>query len=190
MKPVVMGLVVKRDEAGYFSILTQLRMVRNKTYDPLYDRTHEIVGETLEPNENILDGLVRGVAEECGKPGFKPKAIYGAGLQELDAQVYTTGKGDRILGCEPFCFVQQLGPPQPWLGPVFIVEADTDFEPDHRQSDGEAAEPKWWNPWHLKEVLKSKPHRFMGLHLPALLKASTLLNAENVKLQGLNKYRG
>lgn len=166
MKPVVVGIVFKRDRIGFIRILTQLRLVQNKTYDPLYDRTFEAMGETIESGESVTDALLRGIAEECGKPGFKPLRIHGTGGKT----VWTTGKKDSIVCCEPLCFVQSMGPPQPWIGPVFAVEVPSDFEPDHSKSDGEAGQPRWWTPKEMLSAIQHDPSRFMGLHMPALEK--------------------
>lgn len=174
MKPVVVGIIFRCNADSSIEILTQLRLVQNKSYDPLYDRTWEAIGETLEKDENILDALVRGIREECGKPDdFVPEAIYGSktiDLMDSEDRMSTTGKDDRYLVVEPFDFVQSLGPPQPWIGPVFLVEVREDFEPDHTKSDGEAGEPKWWNPKELSQEIESSPEKFMGLHISSLKK--------------------
>lgn len=167
MKPVVIGVIFRR-VAGKVRILTQMRLVQNKKYDPLYDQTWEAMGETVNEGESVIDALIRGVREECGAPDFSPLRIIGADGKT----VWTTGKGDTILCCEPFCFVQQIGPPQPWLGPVFLVEVAEDFEPDRSKNDGEAGEPKWWSPKELFEAISVGPQNFMGLHMPALAKLS------------------
>ncbi len=181
MKPVVIGIIFRCKEDGSVEILTQRRLVKNKDYDPLYDRTWEAVGETLEKNENVLDALVRGIREECGKPDdFEPEAIYGSKVIDLmnsEDWMSTTDKGDRYLVVEPFDFVQSLGPPQPWIGPVFLVEVRYDFEPDHSKSDGEAGEPKWWSPEQLSQEIESSPKEFMGLHISSLKKFANKVTA-------------
>lgn len=185
MQPVVIGIVFKR-VAGEIKILTQMRLVQNKAYDPLYDRTWEAVGETIEkdekgnPTETVFQAVIRGVREECGKPDIRLEllGVFGAGLKMLNlGDIYrtsysTTGKGDNVYSIEPFDFVQQMGQPQPWFGPVFLVKVAEDFEPDHTKSDGEAGEPKWWSPRDLLAAIDSEPHKFMGLHMPALKKAA------------------
>lgn len=187
MKPVVMGIVIRRKD-NLWQILTQLRLVQNKSYDPLYDQTHEVVGETIkfnketgQPTETIYQALLRGVAEECGKPDFEPLAVYGAGFKPVLVRTMSTGKGDSIVEIDPYTFVQQMGPPQPWIGPVFLVAVPSDWEPDHGQSDGEAGHPKWWNPHELADAIQSKPADFMGLHMPALLKAANQLAVANTR---------
>lgn len=187
MKPVVMGIVIRKKD-NFWQILTQLRLVQNKAYDPLYDQTHEVVGETIkfnketgQPTETIYDALLRGVAEECGKPDFRPVAVYGAGLKNVSLDTKTTGKGDIIVEIEPYSFVMQMGPPQPWIGPVFLVEVPSNWEPDHGQSDGEAGHPKWWHPDELAHAILSNSGQFMGLHMPSLLRAAIELTKHNQK---------
>ena len=172
MRPVVIGVLFRRNRMGFVDILTQRRIVKNKSYDPLYDGTWEAMGETVEEGESVIDALIRGVAEECGVPGFKPVQINGGGL------VWSTDKNDRILASTPLCFVQSLGPPQPWLGPAFLVEVGGDFEPNQENNDGEAGAHRWWNPPDLEEAASKKPGSFMGLHLPALVAAARRLNPE------------
>lgn len=188
MKPTVTGILFRRKK-NFIEVLTQLRLVREPLYDPLYDQTWEAVNETLEVGESVLEGLLRGIKQECGKPDFTPLGIYGAELssrpfakvfeESLTEGRHTTGKGDSILIVEPFCFVQQMGPPQPWLGPVFLVEVSEDFEPDHSKSDGEAGEARWWNPWHLVQAIREDPGKFMGLSVAALAKAGKLFGEYN-----------
>lgn len=172
MKPVVVGIIYRR-VGDRIQILTQLRLVQNKKYDSLYDKTYEAIGETLNQGEGVIDALLRGVAEECGQPDFKPVSIGDPKDQTIwitGKTIWTTGKGDQIGCLEPFCFVQQMGPPQPWIGPVFLIEVPSDWEPDHSKSDGEAGEPRWWDPSELLRQIQRTPEKFMGLHLPALYK--------------------
>ena len=165
LKPVVIGIVFKRAPSGALMILTQRRISNPlyPLYDPIYGDTQEAVGETLKEGESVLDALMRGCAEECGHPDFSPLRIYGA----EGRLTWTTGKKDTILCCDPFCFVQQMGPPQPWLGPVFAVEVSQDFAPDHSKSDGESAAPQWWTAAELRNAIADNPSKFMGLHMPA-----------------------
>ncbi len=183
VKVVAMGLIFRR-RPTYLEVLLQQRLVKNKEYDPLYHRTAEIVGETLEVNDNgwpketLLEAAIRGVREECGKPDFKPLAVYGAGMQKMIAETHWTGRGDEYFACEPFCFIQSMGPPQPWLGPVFVFEVEPTFEPDHTQSDGEAGCAGWWLPEILAETIHQTPKQFMGLHVPALKKFADMVVAK------------
>jgi hypothetical protein len=171
MKPIVIGIIIKR-VGGEWRILTQKRIVQNKAYDPLYDGTWEAVGETINPGESFIDALMRGISEECGAPSFKPKAIWSSGFKNSGPRLRTTGKDDQILANEPFDFVQQMGPPQPWIGPVYLVEAYRNFEPDPSKNDGEASEARWWSPDELQKELELHRGRFMGLHYPSLEKVA------------------
>lgn len=163
MKNIVGALIVKKIGEEYF-IMTQLRKVLNKAYDPFYDNTWETMGETVEEGESVIDALIRGCREEFGLPDFKPKKIVGINGE------WTTGRGDRYLHCEPFCFIQSLGPPQPWVGPFFIVEVPEDFKPNYEIADGESTTCKWWRPADLENAIKEFPQNFMGFHAPALYK--------------------
>lgn len=157
MKLVVIGVAIKRCGEDVL-ILTQKRLVQNKSYDPLYDNTWEAMGETVKNDESVFDALVRGFKEECGNPDFLPVRIFG----KSDIPFWTTGKGDAVLSCEPFSFVQSLGPRQPWVGPVFVVEMDSSFEPATAMNDGEAGEPRWWNARELSEAIEMNPDGFHG----------------------------
>jgi len=181
MKPVAIAIIF-RYKAKKVEIMTQLRLVKNKSYDPLYDRTHEAIGETLDkhetgwPKETFLAAAIRGIREECGRPDFEPVGVYGADMKLLEHCMVDTGKGDSYFACEPFCLVQSLGPPQPWFGPAFLVEAASDFEPDYANADGEADEHTWWAPLDLLAAMEADPSRFMGLHLEPLRLAATELS--------------
>ena len=157
------ALIVKK-RGGTYLIMTQLRRVLNESYDPLYDKTWETMGETAQEGESVIDALIRGCREEFGIPDFTPKKIMGVGEE------WTTGKKDKFIYLEPFCFVQSLGPPQPWIGPFFIVEVPEDFEPNYQRSDKEATSCKWWLPAELKKEIEEVPQSFMGFHVPALYK--------------------
>jgi len=142
---------------------------------------------TSSKKETVFDALLRGVREECGKPDFEPVAVYGGGFKKVEPVTKSTGKGDIICEIEPYSFVQQMGPPQPWIGPVFLVEVSADFEPDHSQSDGEAGEAMWWDPDDLKRAIVQDPSKFMGLHMPALLRVATKLADVNYH-KGVDEY--
>ena len=99
--------------------------------------------------------------------------IIGAGgkrIQHADHRAHTlsTRPEDEMLSLEPFGFIQQLKGPQPWVGPVFVVEVRSDFEPQ-LDEEGEVSAHRWWTPLELAEVLRTTPIAFMGLHYPALL---------------------
>jgi hypothetical protein len=164
MKQVVIGIIIKRVE-GEMCILTQMRLVQNKSYDPLYDHTWEAMGETLEQGESVIEALIRGLGEECGCPSGAIQRIYGN--YGTKGHAWSTGKGDSIVTTDPFCFVQQMGPPQPWIGPAFIVEVSSDFEPENLKSEGEVGEYRWWTAPELQRAVSDHPEQFMGLHLPA-----------------------
>ncbi|OGG77934.1 hypothetical protein A3B35_02125 [Candidatus Kaiserbacteria bacterium RIFCSPLOWO2_01_FULL_54_24] len=179
--PVVVGVIFRKNANGTTSILTQKRVVKifpgeDPPYDPLYHDTYEAMGEKLNPGESVIDALIRGVKEECGKPDFVPKLIIGA----EDKTVWTTGREyagekDNVVCCDPFCFLQSMGPPQKWLGPAFLVEVSADFDPDLSKSDGEASGVRWWKPNELRVAINCNQSQFMGLHMPALYKAAVYL---------------
>lgn len=110
MKLSVSGIIFRR-KGNEIETLTQLRLVQNPSYDPLYDRTGEAAGGLIElsengwPEEDIVSALFREVAEECGVPGFQPLATHGVSGQTI----WTTDKGDEIFCVEPFTFVMQMG---------------------------------------------------------------------------------
>ncbi len=171
MKNVVVGIAFKTTVQLEVLIMTQLRKVQNKAYDPLYDNTWEAMGETMNPNEHVIDALVRGCREEWGQSDdWTPLRILGS-----SAKVWTTGKGDTAFCHEPFCLLQNVGPPQPWYGPCFLVQVARDFEPNFALSDGEASDVRWWKAPKLKRAIKQNPQQFMGWHIPALYKFCELI---------------
>ena len=171
MKLAVVGIAFKMMPEG-IRIMTQRRHVSNKSYDPLYDNTWEAMGETMEQGESVIEALIRGFQEECGDPAFLPRKIFGA-----NAKIWTTGKGDAIQLTEPFCLVQSLGPPQPWIGPVFLVRVPRDWEPNIDRADGEAGDWRWWHAGDLLTEIERAPHNFMGWQIPALHKfCSAIMN--------------
>src|SRR3989338_6141083 len=99
-KLVVVGIAFKRvKSSGAILIMTQLRIVQNKEYDPLYDRTWEGIGETVKNGESVFVALLCGLKEEFGDEHFQPVAVYGA-----NKKIWTTGKGDQVHAHEPLCF--------------------------------------------------------------------------------------
>lgn len=170
IKPVVVAIIGKWTMDG-FRIMTQKRRVGDLTYDPLYDSTWEAMGETLLPGEKIADAIVRGIRDECGRP-VDPQWIFG-NLDDLmrdgkSSDTWSSGQRDKTILHRPFAFVQSIGEPQLWLGPVFLVVVPPSWEPDFSRGDGEATECRWWKPEELLEEMNSNPPGFMGLHAPAL----------------------
>ena len=165
MQFAVLGLPIKKTDKGDILIMMQLRRVKNSSYDPLYDNTWEGISETVRPGEDVIEALKRGFREECGLDAFRPVRIMGA-----NRKVWTTGKKDRFHCHEPFCFVQSLGPPQPWICPVFVVEVRKSFQPNYKIGDGEAVLNRWWTAEELKKQIESEPQIIMGLDLPAFYK--------------------
>ena len=166
MKVVAVPVVIRGCQEAYgIQVHTQTRRVLNSDYDPLYHGTEETCGETLNKWESIIDGAIRGVKEELGAPDLEILKIIGA-----DAETFSTRPEDKILIIDPYCFVQQLVGPQPWLGLGFVVvvPSDVKFSPD---KEDEVSAHQWWNPRKLLETLISNPERFMGFHYPVLLKA-------------------
>jgi len=173
IKPVVVAIIIKRTTDG-FLIMTQKRRVRDPAYDWLYDGTWEAMGETLLPKEDVLDAVVRGIREECGM-SVDPLWIFGNSDDLLAPlgdgnrfAMWTSGQGDQTILRRPFAFVQSIGEPQLWLGPVFLVSVPPSWEPNFEAADGEATKHRWWKPGELLEEMHSHPAGFMGLHAPAL----------------------
>lgn len=161
IKPVVMGILV-REAQGTVRIMTQWRKVNDHSYDPLYDQTWEVVGETVRPGESVIDALVRGIREECGV------AIDSAWIDTGGKKRRTNKKGEDVRMFNPFTFVQSVGEPQLWIGPVFVVRVPEKWEPNYEKADGEATKHKWWDPSELLWAMQEHPEQFMGLHAPAL----------------------
>lgn len=178
-KLVVLAVVVQMRE-GRLQVLTQLRTVINQAYDPLYDGTQEVMGETAVEWEGPLDTLLRGLREELGTPGlgFDDLIIVGGG-----ADSFTTHPGeDAITGITPYYYVQQVQGPQPWAGPVFVVRIPDNMEPQ-LDTEGEVGGFKWWDPEDLLAELRAHPEHFMGLHFPALLKVCQALSGQRRALR-------
>jgi isopentenyldiphosphate isomerase len=161
-KLAVVAVAYKVAEQGV-RILTQLRNVQNPDYDPLFDQTWEAMGETVKEGENIVTALKRGCQEEWG---IEDLQILNP--QSIESYTMTTGQSDTSLCCQPRCFLQSLGPPQPWVGPVFFVKVPPDFEPNFDRGDQEATEARWWTYEDLSSAISDSPQDFMGWHLPAL----------------------
>jgi hypothetical protein len=176
IKFVVTGIIIKRVD-GDWKILTCIRVVQNKAYDPLYDQTNEVMSETMknpeegEDVEDVPSALNRGIKEEYGVGMDNVIQVMGQDLKPVDIRVYDGGKGDKYLSLEPFHFTQSLAEPQPWITVFFVVEVTPDFEVNHELKDGEAGASRWWNLKELGEALEANPAAFMGLHVQALRKA-------------------
>lgn len=163
LKPAVVGIIVKK-VGGKFFVLLCKRLVKDRTYDPLYHNTWEAMGEGMREGETPINALHRGMQEEYGHDtGIV--LIYGGCSRDVP---YETEKGDRHHISRPFAFLQSMAAPQPWIGPVYVVEVHADFEPQPERSDGEAGEAKWWEINELRQALKDHPLDFMGFHVPAL----------------------
>lgn len=158
IRPVV-GVLYKEVE-GEFLIMTQLRHVLDPSYDPLYDNTWEAIAETLNPGEDLFDGLWRGIEEECGVPVLRNS--------RPDTFTFSTGKGDLIISSFPLCMLQSVAEPQRWIGPAYPVKVPPDWKPDFSKGDGEATDARWWKPQELLDAIEKQPEQFMGLSAPAL----------------------
>ena len=169
-KNCVFGVMCKRLHDRNL-ILTQQRLVQNHDYDPFYDKTEEIVGETLETGESVIQAIRRGMQEECGLPLDAKIDIYGAEADHL----FESDRGERISCTRPLCYLDSTGEPQLWVGPAFLVRVPENFTPSNEQSEGEAGEYKWRKPNELLTAIAGNPDKFMGLHRPAMMIAARLL---------------
>jgi hypothetical protein len=104
------------------------------------------------------------VAEELGYAGSKLKIVGSEGT------TVTTHGIDPVFSVEPFYFVQQLGPPQPWTGLGFVALLPAGAQLIEGNRDEEVGESKWWSPAELLRKLEAEKHLFMGFHYPVLLK--------------------
>jgi len=146
-----------------YQVRTQTRHVLNKVYDPLYDGTHEAVGETVKSGESLVDAVLRGVAEEVGYVGGNVTVVGATGA------ITATHRTDPVFtALEPYQFVQQLGPPQPWAGLGFVALLPDDAELGAGYDEVRSAQ--WWQPAELLLKLQREPELFMGFHYPVLLK--------------------
>ena len=164
-KSVAIPVVIRKHKKHGIQVHTQTRHVINKKYDPLYDNTEETCGETLKDWESMIDAAIRGCREELGAPDLVIKQIIGAG-----GDIFSTKPEDKILGLNPYYFIQQLVGPQAWIGLGFVVVVPDDFEPQ-QDTEGETSAHQWWNPKNLLRELEQNPSNFMGLHYPVILKA-------------------
>lgn len=167
-------------------ILTQTRRVQNLAYDPLYDNTQEVVGETFwKPRderlpegtigESILASIRRGVIEETGGK-MTDFTILGHNLEPVfEAKISTRGEDEYAYVPSPVLVVQTIKGPQPWVFSGFVVEVPSDWEPNYKEADGEASQGLWWNPYNLLLAIKETPNEFMGLHVPLLYEVATML---------------
>ncbi len=178
MKPVALPVVVRKHRKYGIQVHTQTRHVLNHKYDPLYDNTEETCGETAKDWESIIDTAIRGCKEEMGAPNLKIEKIIGGNGQTIS----TRPEKDLILEIpHPYCFVQQLVGPQPWLGLGFVVIVSDDFEPQ-QDAEKETSAHQWWDPGLLLKELHENPSKFMGLHYPVLLKVCRDIAEGNLKI--------
>lgn len=177
MRVVALSAIVRNHKDEGIQILTQIRKVVNPDYDPLYDNTIEICGETMKAGESVIETAIRGCWEEAGCPASSIIRIIGG-----NGNLFSTRpEKDRILAFEPYYFVQQLRGPQPWIGPCFIAVVKDDFEPSLIQDkEKEVSCHRWRNPEELLEEARSKPEGFMGLHYPFLFKACEDITAGKI----------
>ena len=162
--------MVLRWNGTTFEILTQMRDTSNKPEDKVYDKTLEATAESslaIFPWESVLVTAKRGIGEETGaKPSeFK---ILGAEGREIESLVTSTGKNDRLMVCNPYCFSQTLEGSRPLFAPCFIALVGESFIP---RADG-AGEVKgffWWDPDWLRKELQNNARQFSFTH-PVLLK--------------------
>jgi len=168
LRVVALSAIVRNHKEEGIQILTQIRNVSNPDYDPLYDNTIEVCGETMKAGESVVETAIRGCWEEAGCPVSSIIRIVGD-----NGNIFSTRPDkDRILAFEPYYFVQQLRGPQPWIGPCFVVVVKDGFKPSLTQDkEKEVSSHRWRAPEELLEEARSNPERFMGLHYPFLLKA-------------------
>ena len=172
ISPVVLAILVKRDEGSDRIIVnTQKRHSTHPSYDNLNAETWECVGGKVDGVEFPHETIWREIAEETGATGQEMSWMR---ILSTEAKIHTTGREDAIHFSTPICYVHSMGEPQPWAGPVFVVQVATDFEP-RESTDGEASPGRWWTAEELHEAIEERPLEFMNLHAPALSYACLLI---------------
>lgn len=132
----------------------------------------EAVGETLQPAEDIVAAIRRGLHEECGLTTDSVIEIDGV----RDNYLFQSERGERMAMVEPLCYLHSTGQPQLWTGPAFVVEVPVDFVPTNQNSGGEVGEYRWWRPANLRKRLSTHPHEFMAFDRMALESAAWYLH--------------
>lgn len=184
MRLIAIGVVVRAENSGEYSVRTQVRRVLDLTYDPLYDRTLEAVGETVQVAEPITDAVVRGLHEEVGIDVSRtPYAVFGRAGALVSTRDKSQNTLDKYLTVEhPYMYVQTLKGPQPWVGLGFVVLVPPKT-PATVGSDGEASNARWWNAEQLLEKLEGSRSDFMGFHYPVLKRVCQDLQSASSSLR-------
>lgn len=150
------GAIIDREVDGEKQLLVQTR--HNPKRDMRYAGTIEFPAGILDNRfESVFDALEREIMEETG---LKLKRIK-AGHQD---ESFSTNRGGRAFGFSPFYCVQQAEGDYPWIGFVFICEAE-DGEPVARA--GETKNPRWVSYDEMKRLVEEQPDEIFGLQLPA-----------------------
>ncbi len=171
---VVLGLLSK---PGEDCITGLLREVREECGMPPSWKPLKILGVSDE----VLHNDDRQILALTSKEDYDQALEIFTKDAPLDERVWANGRGDRTLryqpsqipagadhGYNPLCVVWNTGEPQQWLGPIFVVIAPSDFEPNYENADGEAGPHRWWTPDQLLETITDAPDLFMGPVIPAL----------------------
>jgi hypothetical protein len=174
VKPVVVWVIYRETKRENYEIMTAWREIQNPGYDPMgiTDEVWESGGETLEPDEDELTALIRGIKDELAAP-IRPEWI------QVRETVLTTKKGGQVIARSPLRYVESVREPHHWKGPAYAVKVPLNWKPDPKKGDGEAKEVKWWSLYELKKAIQTDPDQFMFLHLPAVVELIGQLEHEN-----------
>ncbi len=151
----VVSAIIERFHNGEIEILVQTRWKPKN--DQKYSGTLEIPAGWIDKYENIYDALRREVLEETGLKVLKIKP-------NIKTKTYSP-KSDGSFAFVPFCCQQQIKGGKPWIGFVFICEAD-DKDPVPQIS--EVKNIKWMKKSDLKKLFEKEPEKIFTLQLGVL----------------------
>jgi len=150
------GGIIQREKKGEKEVLMQTRWKPDR--DPFYSGTLEFPAGILDVGyENIYDALEREILEETG---LKLKSI----INDNQTQIHSPKKVDGSFGFRPFCCVQQLNKGYPWIGFIFLCEAE---EGELKAQEDEVKNVLWMKALEVKEMLENTPEKLFTLEVPA-----------------------
>lgn len=151
----VVSAIVERVKDGKKEILVQTRW--QPEIDPKYSGTIEIPAGWIDRYENVYEAVKREVFEETG---LRVKKI----IPEVKTKEYSP-RDDSNFAFVPFCCQQQLKGGKPWVGFVFLCEAE---DGELRHQEEETKDVRWIEVKELKKIFENTPKKIFTLQLGVL----------------------
>jgi len=151
------GAIIERTHQGRTQVLLQ---TRQKSSDPIYNGSLEIVGGKMRAFEDIYETLRREVKEECG--------LEVISIEGESHRADFPNRGDVSTWIQPFCVTQMQN--GPFIGIIFRCKAVGELA----TVTDEAVNARWVDLDELQKLVEKTPERVYTAFLAPLRKYLTI----------------